>query len=192
MGIEYELKFKATALKQQAIRADHPGAWQSIAMETTYYDTPDGSLTQLRYTLRRRFENGVSVCTVKTPGSGADRGEWEVICDAIEEAVEKLCKLGAPKALLTLTQTGLLPVCGARFNRQALTVEIPGGIAELALDQGIFFAGDREKPFCEVEVEWKSGPKDATTQFAQQLAQKHQLRTEKKSKFKRARALREE
>ena len=192
MGVEYELKFKANPECQAAIRAAFPDGWQSITMETTYYDTPDGSLAALRYTLRRRFENGVSVCTVKTPGNGAGRGEWEVNCETIEEAIEKLCKLGAPITLLELTQKELLPVCGARFTRQARMLEIPGGTAELALDRGVLFAGEREAPICEVEVEMKSGSQQATDQFARFLAQKFQLRPEHKSKFKRAKALREE
>ena len=192
MGKEFELKFAATAEQLQRIAQTLPGEYHTIAMETTYYDTPDGSLAALRYPLRRRFENGVSVCTVKTPGNGAGRGEWEVNCETIEEAIEKLCKLGAPKTLLELTQKELLPVCGARFTRQARMLEIPGGTAELALDRGVLFAGEREAPICEVEVEMKSGSQQATDQFARFLAQKFQLRPEHKSKFKRAKALREE
>lgn len=189
MGIEFELKYSATPECQQAIQGEYLGAWQSISMETTYYDTPDNDLAALRYTLRRRFENGVSVCTVKTPAGDAGRGEWEVNCDTIEAAIEKLCKLGAPENLIALTQKGLKPVCGARFTRQALTVEIPGGAAELALDKGVLFAGDRELPICEVEVELKAGSAEAVTLFAGLLAQKYQLQPEKKSKFQRAKAL---
>ena len=189
MGMEYELKYSATPECQQAIQAENKGDWQRISMETTYYDTPNDDLAALHYTLRRRFENGVSVCTVKTPAGDVGRGEWEVNCDTIEAAIEKLCKLGAPENLLTLTQKGLKPVCGARFTRQAKTVEIPGGAAELALDKGILFAGDRELPICEVEVELKEGSAEAVTLFAKLLAQKYQLQPEKKSKFQRAKAL---
>ena len=90
MGIEFELKYRATEKAQQAILEAFAGEWKEISMETTYYDTPQGDLSALRYTLRRRFENGVSVCTVKTPGEGAGRGEWEVNCHSIEAAIEKL------------------------------------------------------------------------------------------------------
>ena len=97
MGAEYELKFRAERDIQDSVYTTFPARWQTISMETTYYDTCEGSLSGLHYTLRRRLENGVSVCTVKTPISGAGRGEWEVNCDTIESAVEKLCKLGAPE-----------------------------------------------------------------------------------------------
>ena len=189
MGVEFELKYKATAEGQQAIREAFPGDWQTISMETTYYDTCEGSLSGLHYTLRRRLENGVSVCTIKTPIAGAGRGEWEVVCDTIEAAIEKLCKLGGPENLLTLTQTGVVAVCGARFTRQALTVAIPDGKVELALDKGILFAGDREMPICEVEVELKDGDTAAAVQFAALLAEKYALQPEPRSKFKRAKSL---
>ena len=189
MGMEFELKYKATEEAQQALREAFPGDWQTIAMETTYYDTPGSDLSALHYTLRRRYENGVSVCTVKTPIAGAGRGEWEVRCPTIEEAIEKLCKLGAPENLMALTQKGVVPVCGARFTRQALAVEIPEGAVELALDKGILFAGDRELPICEIEVELKDGEPNAVVQFASLLAEKYALQPEQKSKFKRAKAL---
>lgn len=189
MGVEFELKYRTDRQTQQAIRAAFSGDWQTISMETTYYDTPTGDLSALHYTLRRRFENGVSVCTVKTPTSGLGRGEWEVVCDSIETAIEKLCKLGAPENLLTLTQNGVTPVCGARFTRQALAVELPDGAVELALDQGILFAGNREEPICEVEVELKTGESAVAVQFAAVLAEQYPLQRETNSKFKRAKAL---
>ena len=190
MGVEYELKYKATEESQQAIREKYAG-WQQISMETTYYDTAEDDLAALHYTLRRRFENGISVCTVKTPAAGGGRGEWEVNCDRIEDAIEKLCKLGAPENLVALTQKGLQPVCGARFTRQALGVEVTGAIVELALDKGILFSSSREIPLCEIEVELKAGVPNAAAAFAQQLARDYALQPESKSKFQRAKALRE-
>ena len=92
---------------------------------------------------------------------------------------------------MDLTQKGVVPVCGARFTRQALTVELPEGAVELALDKGILFAGDREMPICEVEVELKDGDPAAAVQFAKWLAEKYALQPETRSKFKRAKALRD-
>ena len=86
MGVEFELKYGATRAQQAAIRQDHPAEEQIFQMETTYYDTPTGQFSARKCTLRRRLENGVSICTLKTPAGGFGRREWEVACDTIEAA----------------------------------------------------------------------------------------------------------
>jgi triphosphatase len=189
MGVEFELKYKATTEGQQAIREAFPGDWQTISMETTYYDTPSGAFSARRYTLRSRLENGVQVCTLKTPGKGIERGEWEVECDNIEAAIEKLCKLGCPAELPQLCEEGLIPICGARFTRRAGTFTLRDCVLELALDEGVLLGGGKELPLCELEVEHKSGDREATDSFAQQLADIYGLAEEEKSKFARALAL---
>ena len=189
MGVEYELKFSATNVQQQAIRAAFPGSVQEFAMETTYYDTSDGALSRLHITLRRRMENGISVCTLKTPGIGAARGEWDCLKDSIEEAIPELCKLSNYHQLGLLTIHGVQPLCGARFTRQALLIQQPDFTAELALDSGALLGGGKEIPLCEVELELKEGSEAALNDFAAAFAQRFGLQIETKSKFRRARAL---
>ena len=189
MGREFELKFSTQPEQLAQIRKDFSSHWQSIAMETTYYDTPCRSLGEKRWTLRRRFENGCSVCTLKTPAPDGSRGEWEVVCQNIQDAIPELCKLGAPKELLLLTAGGITEVCGARFTRQAAHIEISGCALELALDQGVLLGGGSEEPLCEVEVELKSGSDADAVAFARVLADTYRLRPQPKSKFSRALAL---
>lgn len=191
MGIEFELKYRATEQSQAAI-ARQVENWQTIAMETTYYDTANLALSEKRYTLRRRLENGVSVCTVKTPANGHGRGEWEVKAQTIEAAIPELCKLGAPADLPALTGDGVMPICGARFTRRAAVVTMDGAVLELALDRGILFAGNREIPLCEVEVELKQGAQSQALAYGRVLAERFGLEPEPRSKFRRALALREE
>ena len=189
MGVEYELKYRANADCLESVFTTFPARWQTIAMETTYYDTPDHSLSEKKYMLRRRLENGISVCTLKTPGKGAQRGEWEVECDSVTAAISELCKLGAPTDLPDLWAEGLIPICGARFTRKAGTFTLRDCVLELALDQGILFSGEKEIPLCEIEVELKSGSQEAVDAFARQLAEIYDLKPERKSKFARALAL---
>lgn len=191
MGIEFELKYKATPAQQEAVLAQFPGAVRTISMETTYYDTPDRYLSRQKITLRRRLENGVSVCTLKTPAGPLGRGEWECLCDDIQTAVPELCKLGAPELMLLLTIAKLEPTCGARFTRRALDIENEAFTAELALDNGVLLGGGREEPLCEVELELKSGDAGAMTAYADFLALRHGLSPEPHSKFRRAKALAE-
>ena len=185
MGREYELKFSAEPRQLEKIALAY-GAFQKISMETTYYDTPDGRLSRQRITLRRRMENGKAVCTVKTPQTGLTRGEWDVACTDIREAIPALCKLGCDVDLAAMTETGVVEVCGARFTRQAKTVIWEDAQLEIALDQGVLLGGGRELTFCEVEVELKDGPESAVEGFAETLAREFDLKPEPLSKFRRA------
>lgn len=185
MGVELELKYKADEAALQSINAAFPEPGVTLQMETVYYDTPDGALSARHYTLRKRLENGVSVCTLKTPAKQG-RNEWETECDNIQDAVPVLCKLGGPEELSSLTQAGLVPVCGAKFTRVAKTVQLPDAVVELALDQGVLTGGDKALPFYEVEAELKSGSEAALMVFAQALARRFSLKPEPKSKFRRS------
>ena len=189
MSIEFEVKFLATPDQQLALRAAYPGAEQTVSMETTYYDTPEGSLAARWYTLRHRQENDRHVCTLKTPVDGFGRGEFETDCPRIEDALEELCKLSGYQQLGLLTIHGVQPLCGARFTRQALLIQQPEFTAELALDQGILLGGGKEIPLCEVELELKEGSEAALNDFAAAFALRFGLSIEKKSKFSRAFAL---
>ena len=73
MGREFELKYRADSGNIAAIRAAF-GDFSEIRMETVYYDTLDAALSRRRWMLRRRYENGISVCTLKTPLPDGSRG----------------------------------------------------------------------------------------------------------------------
>ena len=186
MGREFELKYRANPAVLEVIQGDFSG-FHTITMETTYYDTMDGILGRLHWTVRRRLENGVSVCTVKTNLPDGSRGEWEVEADEAAEALPRLVSMGAPEALLAYSAQGLRPTCGARFTRNAAMVN--GGRSELALDSGVLLGGGKEEPLCEVEVEQKQGTDEETACFAKALAEKYGLVPQPKSKLARARAL---
>ena len=188
MGREFELKFLTDNDTIAAIQKKY-GEFTPISMETTYYDTFDLKLSMHRWTLRRRMENGVSVCTFKRPHENGGRGEWEVECPNIMEGVMALCKAGADWELMRCASGGLMEVCGARFTRLAKTLEIPGAKVELALDQGVLMGRGSELPFAEVEVELKEGADEAAVAFAGELAEEFGLVPEEKSKFVRAMAL---
>ena len=186
MGAEYELKFRADADCQKSVYTTFPARWQTIRMETTYYDTLSGALSSRKFMLRSRLENNKRVCTLKTPGQNNLRGEWETECDSIAEAIAELCKLGAPEELLSLTAGGVVSVCGARFTRLAGEIAAEGCTLELALDHGILIGGNKTTPLCEVEVELKSGEDADAVAYAQALSRKFALSPQPKSKYRRA------
>ena len=185
MAIEIELKFAAEESAFAGLLAESAD-WTRYEMATTYDDTPDARLGKLRWTLRRRFENGVSVCTIKTPLAGGGRNEFEVECGDILEAIPRLIAMGAPEDLRAYTAQGIEEVCAARFTRMAGRIILPGAEAELALDKGELLGGGKTLPFVEVEVELKSGDLQAVTNYADALAARFDLRPEPRSKYKRA------
>lgn len=186
MATEFELKFRADSDTLAAIEAAFPGAYRSIPMRTTYYDTPAGELSALRWTLRRRLEGDRSVCTLKVPGTNGARGEYEVERDNIHAAIDELCKLSNCPQLAQLAANGLVEVCGAAFTRRCVDLVLPDCTVELALDQGVLQGGDRELPLCECEAELKTGSQAAAVAFGQELARRFDLVPEAKSKFRRA------
>ena len=191
MGIEFELKFRATPETLGEIRRGVAGQEQIFTMETTYYDTPDRALSKRYLTLRCRKENGQSVCTLKTPEGERGRGEYEVFCDDIHQALPELCKLSEIPELPDLLAEGIAPICGARFTRIAKTLAQEDCVVELALDEGILFGNGQEEPLCEVEVELKSGSREGAYAYAMALAGLFGLEREFTSKFRRALALTE-
>ena len=183
MAQELELKFAATQAQLEHLQARLAGLSQT-QMETTYYDTPDRRLSAAKITLRCRRENDLRICTVKTPGKGLTRGEWECESDDIEAAIPILCKLGAPQELLTLPT--LIPVCGAKFTRLSRLLNLPDAQIEVALDRGLLLGGGKELPLCEVELELKSGSEETLFALGETIAREFALIPEPKSKFVRA------
>ena len=186
MGIEFELKYRATPEQLAAISAAVTGQTQLFSMHTTYYDTPDNALSARHYTLRQRWENQTSVCTLKYPAADDGRGEIELAATQIEDAFPELCKLSKLPDLPALVQNGVVPVCGAKFNRTAITLTLPDATLELALDSGILYGGNREQPLCEVEVELKAGDRTTARAYGVLLAARYGLVPEQASKFRRA------
>ena len=189
MASEFEMKYRADPQVQSRIKEDFPGIWRQIPMTTTYYDTPAGDLSTHRWTLRHRREGDADICTLKTPAPGGARGEWEFSCGCITDALVSLARMSGSLELLELASQGLIAVCGAKFTRQALDLENESFTAELALDAGILHSGSREIPLCEVEVELKSGQREAMERFCAAFAETYGLKVEPRSKFARAKAL---
>ena len=188
MAQEFEVKYASTRQALERLEGDF-GPFRSILMETAYYDNPQGDFRAKKWTLRRRLENGVGVCTLKTPGAGLLRGEWEVTCPEITLAIPALLALGAPEELEAMAAQGLRVTCGAQFTRQVQTISWGTSRLELALDEGVLTGGERSESLCEVEAELKEGVPEDALAFGAHLAAAYGLTPETRSKQARALAL---
>jgi inorganic triphosphatase YgiF len=191
MGLEFEMKYRATPEILTRIGADFPGVYTVRQMTTAYYDTPDGALSARKWTLRCRQEDDTFVCTLKIPAAGGARGEWELECDDIHAAIPVLAEKAGLPELVELTKSGIEHTCGARFVRRFREMVIGRTVAELALDQGVLTGGGNTAEFAEVELELKEGSREDVIRLASLLATSYGLAQEPKSKVARARALRE-
>ena len=197
MATEFEIKLRARNVRQlEEILKDPQVAGRAleklreIHMKTTYYDTADGALSSRKWMLRVRQENERSVVTMKTPGAGYARGEWECEGDSPEAAIGTLIGRGAPEALRELCAPGLQMVCGATFIRLTQPLRLSGDTTcEICADGGELLGGQRREPICELELELSRGHEGELLAFSQALAAKYCLIEEQKSKFVRARRL---
>lgn len=201
MGMEQEIKLRAPnavvleqILEDNAIARLQISAQEQIRMHTTYFDTQDHFLAERRWVLRRRTENEDMVITLKTPADGNHRrGEWsltgtgliegDVVSDHVYQA---LFAQGAPRQILALRDKPLLPVCGVKFLRRCLQLQIGDAVAELALDLGQFHRGGRTAPLMEVELELLHGDFSPVETFARELADRFSLAEEPLSKYQQA------
>ena len=196
--LEYKLAVPSETLLEEilfdkTVAEVRQGNYRLLDMATVYYDTPSEALSKLQWTLRLRQENNELIATVKTPaGEDHARGEWSCPAYSIEAAIEPLVKQGAPRELLALTdKEPLAPLCLARFTRRAADLHFADGtVCELAGDIGELLAGENSEPLCEVEVELKQGDGETAKAFAEELMERFSLVEEPKSKFVRARELR--
>lgn len=165
-------------------------------MTSTYYDTPDNLLHQRKWTLRLRDEAGQLVAAFKTANASDDAGfftrnEWQCSVENIEDAIPLLIDQGAPRELKSLLKgTGLIPCCGAEFDRKSVCLYLDEGVRiEIAGDLGRLFAGDKEAPICELELELLYGDAGSLPPLCDQLITDYGLTEEHRSKYERARAL---
>lgn len=173
---------------------------KDIAMHAIYYDTVDGDVLALRGGLRRREENGLSVCSLKLEVEVSDgkatREEYEVACDDIRQALELLPEAGAPRDVCEMLAGKELKVnCETEFDRRAfsLAVGAQGAAdafeAELAFDEGVLRRDGREQEFREMELEHKDGSLDAFNDFALDIQDTAHLTPQPLSKLARAMSL---
>lgn len=197
MATETELKYQIGDLQlldcilcDPMVRGRMAEPFRYIRMNATYFDLPDGSLSEKHWTLRVRQENEKTVITCKTPTGGLGRNEWECEAQTLEEGIPALIALGAPKELADLPQDELLPVCGVQYTRITALLKLSESAScHICGDIGNLLNSGRQAPLCELELELADGTEEDLRAWAEELSARYHLQPETKSKFARAREL---
>ncbi|WP_269715520.1 CYTH domain-containing protein [Caulobacter sp. NIBR2454] len=165
---EVEWKFEVTASdldKAQALLAEVE--FSVAELVSVYFDTPDRALHRAGCTLRVRSGKGGSKQTFKRETSDGTmaRDEWETPSGPEPDAA---FLKDTPAHDLTGGRP-LVPLFKVANRRRSGLLHLDGGVVEVALDDAVVEAGGRSQPFCEIELELKSGDPAALGMAADRL-----------------------
>ncbi|MBF0271281.1 MAG: CYTH domain-containing protein [Magnetococcales bacterium] len=165
-----------------------------------YLDHPECRLLAQRLALRLRTVQGR--CRVEIKGEGVlrdgvwHRPEWGQAApepwsrrpgDLVDGPVRKHLLIWLPE------DVALSELCVCQVSRQVVPVALDGGgVAELSLDLGEVRAGGRRQAIRELELEWRSGPREGLNRLAAALIDRHGLFPAPASKFRIGLSLRQE
>lgn len=199
MEIEAKYKISAGDMDRLAtLSALGPYTLRTMVSEhqrNTYYDSADGRLAQARYGLRIRQIGKRSIITLKGPARVDDQGihrraEFEFPGDDPDPAhwpagpardLAQALLLGAPVRPLLTIET----------NRRIIHAHRDGqDRVELSLDRGTIYAGKKQAPICELELEvLPTGSVYDITELAAVLSALVNIMPERQSKLERGMAL---
>lgn len=202
---EIELKFQVPAAARDAVRrAVGTASARQQRLRAQYLDTPDRRLARARAALRLRDEGAHWVQTFKAEGENPMlRLEHEVVLPASDAppAPDLARHQGTPAATALARALGLEVLAGdgqaqglglhfeTDIQRLKRVVRVPGGLVELALDEGWIRAGGREWPVCELEFELVRGEPAVLLELARRWVTRHGLWLDVRSKAERGHLL---
>ncbi len=194
-GVERELKFvadrktfkAAVALPLLGGAAEVP-EWRRL--KSVYFDTEDSDLMRQGVTLRVRQENAAFVMGLKRAAEAKrgffDRNELEVKSASAEPDFSLFDEAIAREIKEIIGEKPLAPKFGSDIRRATRTVYVDGSAIEVALDQGLLFAGERREPAHEIELELKSGEPAALIDLGLSLVDAIDVKLCVRSKAERA------
>jgi len=191
--VEIEIKLDASEVSEESVFALFGiTEVKEKTMSAVYYDDAEGTLGKNGIALRLRRENGEGIVTLKRRMHDAEgfsrRGEWECPADDIASGLAGIDTEdeGTNAIVRSAAQRGLVPIAQMDFTRKYAALKLDGSEIELAFDRGLF---NRRTPFCETELELKSGTEEVLTSAAERLEGELGMKPQPLSKL--ARALRE-
>ncbi len=173
--VELKLAVSARELPRLRRRLARFGDGEPLDVDNVYFDTPERLLRVNRMALRLRHIGRRWVQTLKTETrfhALATRGEWEVPAPRGRLDLLRFPETPLAALLRSHADAQLLPAFRTRFRRTIWTAG--DGAVEIALDDGEIVAGDRREPILELELEMKSGDRDALYRLALELVGKGQ------------------
>lgn len=200
--IELKLLLSKEALEKMLtldfmVEAIRPDSKKVRRLVSTYYDTQDFALRAhgIAYRVRDKGD-GTYEATVKTQKKSADglseRLELNLPLTQPEPRLDGFAALGLGVELSELAPQGVRALFTVDVQRITYILDYDGAVAELAIDKGAIFCGDKSDSIDEVEIELLEGDVSALLALKERIAGAVELRAENRSKFARGLALLED
>ena len=200
--IELKLLLSKEALEKMLtldfmVEAIRPDSKKVRRLMSTYYDTQDFALRAhgIAYRVRDKGD-GTYEATVKTQKKSADglseRLELNLPLTQPEPRLDGFAALGLGVELSELAPQGVRALFTVDVQRITYILDYDGAVAELAIDKGAIFCGDKSDSIDEVEIELMEGDVSALLALKERIAAAVELRAENRSKFARGLALLED
>src|SRR5690606_3238394 len=189
MAIETEIKLRisqstlAQLQHSQLLNPQGNAVWRELALENTYFDSPNFELAAAKVALRIRKDGDQLIQTLKTKGTSvaglSERNEWDWLIEQPQLDLALLSGDCWPQQLQQLDKTSLSGIFTTNFCRLALELKLvdsqPECVIEIALDLGSANTAQASEEICELELELRSGEPQQLLQLALQLAQEYPL-----------------
>lgn len=200
--IELKLLLSKEALEKMLtldfmVEAIRPDSKKVRRLVSTYYDTQDFALRAhgIAYRVRDKGD-GTYEATVKTQKKSADglseRLELNLPLTQPEPRLDGFAALGLGVELSELAPQGVRALFTVDVQRITYILDYDGAVAELAIDKGAIFCGDKSDSIDEVEIELMEGDVSTLLALKERIAAAVELRAENRSKFARGLALLED
>lgn len=194
--IEEEIRFALPdrATPETILKALQPqaeGGVQDRSYRDRYLDHPEFRLLARGQALRLRTLADRSWIEIKGSGFERDgvwlRPEWrQPVAPDWSGAVQELNPGPVRDRLVEFCSwdARLIPILSGEIQRRVVRLILPQGVVtELALDQGEMRAAERQIAIHELELEWRSGSREAWRAWAGTLAKQYGLAPAPHSKF---------
>jgi len=202
--MEIELKYRIDTVEQyENLLSD---AWitglaeneepEIVRMKAAYFDTEDLILNRHNIAFRIRNESERTIATLKWREDDEGISGLYIRSEINIPITDQTCFFNPDPTIFKESAEGkdLLDILDSKplinifdmiFTRKRIRIDYEKSILELALDEGIIVAGDKSNQLRELEIEIYTGNKKDLLAVGKQIAKKHKLQPELKTKFAR-------
>ena len=192
--LKYAINSKETAERiwedEELGKIEEPDTRETVFMKATYFDTEDYDLCKNDMAYRVRREDDKLIASLKWGGKndGALHTREEINIPVIDTRPnpETFEESDVGRDLIRIIGgKPLHPIMDMQIERRRFRVDTQSSLLEVSIAGGQIVTEKGSSPICEVEIELFSGQQDDLLEVGQELVDKYQVVSEKRSKFYR-------